>query len=130
MTRFGKDEFDIAAVGVFVNGLSSEDPRWLALQAVLRDETLERALDRYPCKHCGKHYNVHFNLSQSEIDDAQDQGCDVRICEVRRRWTFDNDELKDDAIETRCREDRAYFCTVTTLPDDPCDSDFMKDISS
>ncbi len=92
--------------------------------------TLETALDRHPCKHCGGHYNEHFNLSQAEIDDAQDQGCDVRICEVRRRWTFDNDELKDDAIETRCREDRAYFCTVTKLPNDPCDVDFMKEIST
>ena len=85
--------------------------------------SLEEALDRHPCVHCGKHYDDHFNLSQAEIDDAQEQGCDVRICETRRRWTFDGEEGD-------CREDRAYFCTVDKLPDDPCDDDFMREIST
>jgi hypothetical protein len=76
------------------------------------------------CKHCGQHYNDHSNLSQAEIDDAQEQGCEVRICETRRCWTFDGSQ------EGECREDRAYFCTVTKLPDEPCDEEFMKEISS
>ena len=92
--------------------------------------SLEEALDRHPCIHCGQHYNDHWNLSQAEVDDAQEQGCDVRICETRRRWTFDSDDRDPQGIATKCREDKSYFCTVTKLPDDPCDEDFMKEIST
>ncbi len=83
--------------------------------------SLEEALDRYPCIHCGSHYNNHMNLSQDDIDHARDRGCVVHICEKRQRYTFDEDGYE---------EGPAFFCVVITPPDDPCDSDFMEEISS
>jgi hypothetical protein len=66
-------------------------------------------------------------MSQEEIDDAREQGCIVGVCETRRRWTFDSDACERGE---RCREDSVYFCVVIPLPDNPCDVDFMKEISS
>ena len=85
--------------------------------------SLEEALNRYPCKHCGRHYDSHRNMTQAEIWDARDQGCVVDVCETRRRFTYENDD--DDGVE-----EEVFFCLVIIPPKDPCDSDFMEDIST
>jgi hypothetical protein len=86
--------------------------------------SLEEALDRHPCKHCGRHYNDHANMSEEEMEDARKQGCIVDVCEARRRWTFDGTE------EGESREDTTYWCVIIPLPDDPCDVDYLKEIST
>ncbi len=87
------------------------------------DDDLETALDRHPCPDCGQHYNNHVNLNQAEVWDARDQGCTVEVCETRRRWSYVDDS--GDAIE-----EEVYWCVVITPPDEPCNVDFMKEISS
>ncbi len=88
-----------------------------------RHLSLEEALDKYPCKHCGGHYDNHCNLSEAEIWDARDQGCVVNICETRRRWTYTDDN--EEGVE-----EKVFFCLVVTPPEDPCDEDFMEEIST
>ena len=85
--------------------------------------TLEEALDRHPCVHCGHHYNDHFNLTQTEIWDARDQGCTVDVCTTRRRWTFSEREGPP-------AEDEVKWCLVIQPLDDPCDADYMEEIST
>ena len=85
--------------------------------------SLEEALNRHPCKHCGGHYNSHRNMTQEDIWDARDQGCEVDVCETRRRWTYTEDN--DPGVE-----EQVFFCLVIIPPDDPCDGDFMKEIST
>ena len=84
--------------------------------------SLEEALDKHPCGECGGHYNNHHNLSQAEIWDARDQGCVVDICRTLRRWTYTGDS---DGVE-----EEVFFCLVITPVEDPCNSDFMEDIST
>ncbi len=76
---------------------------------------LEEYLDAHPCKQCGGHYNDHNYLTIEEIDDALEQGCAVRTCEV---YPYLN------------RKCVTYLVVVYPLPDNPCDEDFMEDISS
>ncbi len=71
--------------------------------------SLEEALDKYPCEKCGAHYDKHYSLTKEEIWDARDQGCVVNVC------------------REACEK---YFCRVLPSPDNPCDNDFMEDISS
>ncbi len=79
--------------------------------------SLEEALNRHPCKECGRHYNDHNIMSQAEIDDARSQDCVVEICR-----TFDGNGAG--------REDRAFFCVVITPAEDPCDVTYLEGISS
>jgi hypothetical protein len=87
--------------------------------------SLEEALDRHPCKHCGGHYNDHENLSEAEIWDARDQGCVVEKCEKRKRWTVTEETCPAPPVE-----EKVFFCLVIIPPADPCDVDFMREIST
>jgi hypothetical protein len=80
-------------------------------------ECLEEYLDAHPCKQCGGHYNDHSYLTAEEIDEALDQNCAVRTCEA-----FPNRNGPGSGV--------TYFVVVYPLPDDPCDSAFMEEISS
>jgi hypothetical protein len=85
-----------------------------------------------PCKHCGRHYDNHANLSEAEIEDAQKQGCIVGVCETRRRWTF-GEEASARGVDSKdfgSYEETVFWCVVIPLPDEPCDVDYMKEISS
>ena len=81
----------------------------------LRDG-LEEYLDAHPCKQCGGHYNDHNYLTIEEIDDALANNCAVRTCEVFPNRTPGRGVT--------------YFVVVFNLPSDPCDEEFVKDISS
>jgi transposase len=85
--------------------------------------SLEEFMKRNPCKHCGHHYNDHWNLSQAEIADAEEQGCVVSLCTTRRRWTFT--DHKGPPVEEEVK-----WCLVIRPLSDPCDEDFMKEIST
>ena len=62
---------------------------------------------------------IEPGMEQAEIDDARNRGCEVNIYGTGQRWRFD----KKHDFEVY----RVFFCDVT---DDPCDSEFMEDISS
>jgi hypothetical protein len=71
-------------------------------------------------------------MSQEDIDDAREQGCIVDVCEKRRRWTF-GEEASARGVDSKdfgSYEETVFFCVVIPLPDDPCDVDFMKEIST
>lgn len=74
-----------------------------------KDE-LEKWLDEHPCPECGGHYKDHFHLDDAEIEKAKKDGYTVSICGV-----YPNSK---------------HFVSLQAPPEDPCDSDFMEDISS
>jgi len=80
-------------------------------------ECLEEYLDTHPCHHCGGHYDDHDYLTLEDIDAALAQNCAVRTCEVHEDRNGPG-------------QGRTYFVRVYPLPDDPCDKEFMEDISS
>lgn len=63
--------------------------------------------------------DIEPGMEQHEIDDARSRGCVVNVCGTGQRWRLD----KDKRVEVY----RVFFCDVTN---DPCDKEFMKDISS
>jgi hypothetical protein len=79
------------------------------------DGHIDKWLDEHPCKHCGGHYDNHDYLTPEEIDYTREQGYTVDICENR--------------VENR-DQSSTFFCMVTSPPEDPCDEEFMKEIST
>jgi hypothetical protein len=74
-----------------------------------KDE-LEKWLDEHPCPECGEHYDDHLHLDDAEIEEAKKDGYTVSICGV-----YPNSK---------------HFVSLQAPPEDPCDSDFMEDIST
>jgi hypothetical protein len=62
------------------------------------------------CDICKRVNTTHHYMTPEEIRDAQDRGCTVDIC-----------------VEG---EEGIYVVVTPPTPDEPCDSDFMEDISS
>lgn len=62
---------------------------------------------------------IEPGMEQYEIDDARSRGCVVNISGTGQRWRLDKDK--------RLEVYRVFFCDVT---ENPCDSDFMLEISS
>ena len=88
------------------------------------EDTLKqlRVNDSNPCSWCGTANNKHSNLYGEEIKKKRECGNRVLICEGPDYP--DDDSLLD--IKWLM-----FRCVVTpSIPDDPCDSGFMEEISS
>jgi hypothetical protein len=69
---------------------------------------------------------IEPGMEQYEIDDARSRGCVVTVHGTGNRWRLVCrciPPCKDKRVEVY----RVFFCDVT---DDPCDENFMKEISS
>ncbi len=88
--------------------------RWLRQTNAGKPFDPLEVLNRLPCKECGGHYADHSYLSEEDIWDARDQGCAVDICSTREN----------------CPSGRTFFCHILPSPEDPCDDDFMRSIST
>lgn len=77
---------------------------------------LDKFLDEHPCKMCGGHYNDHDYLKPEDLEEAKERGFDVDICETY--------------INRVMGEGETYFCRLVQLPQNPCDEEYMKEISS
>lgn len=73
-------------------------------------------LNDYPCKHCGGHYNAHDYLLDREIKEARGRGYIVLVCETSQ--------------ERGAGEGSTSFTRIFQPPENPCDDDFMREISS
>ena len=81
-------------------------------------DDLDKFLDEHPCKHCGAHYNDHDYLTKKDIADARRAGWVVDVCEPRNLLSGDNPEGS------------TSFCRLIQPIANPCDEEFMKEISS
>ncbi len=89
-----------------------------------RDDILKQlaARDSTPCSWCGTANNEHAHLYGKEIKKKRGCGNHVMICEGP-------DYPNDDSL--LAIKWLIFRCVVTPpIPDNPCDSDFMEDISS
>jgi hypothetical protein len=97
-------------------------------------ETEKAKLQPGKCKKCGFKYGQHAIASPEEVEFLRSLGYGVFVCKDMEEnpflegpyleivaMTLDEEFLESDEIEEmfKARE-----------PDDPCDSDYMKDISS
>ncbi len=90
--------------------------------------------DKYCCSHCGHSYGEHTIARPDEIETLLSLGFTVYDCdsidedtpflEGEHRWVW----VEKDGVVADCLEIEETCKNVE--PDDPCDSDFMKEISS
>lgn len=87
-------------------------------------ETLNQlaAYDSNPCSWCGTVNNKHSHLYGKEIKRKRELGNAVLICEGPAFPVGDENLLEITWLMFRC--------VVTPAPENPCDSDFMEDIST
>lgn len=85
------------------------------------------------CKACGKLDNDHTFFFTEDIETLRSQGCSVTLCDdsepdmdlssIELHWGYilapDGSVLQTKEIHARCK-----------APDDPCDGDYVEDISS
>lgn len=76
----------------------------------------EKYLDAHPCSHCGGHYDDHLYLTDPEIEAAKRDGYIVNIC--------------NENIYRSPQRGSTNFLRLSRPIEDPCDEEFMKDISS
>ena len=62
---------------------------------------------------------IEPGMEQAEIDDARNRGCVVNVHGTGNRWRLD--------AERHVEVYRVFFCDVT---ENPCDEDFMEEIST
>ena len=89
--------------------------------------------DGKPCKHCGQPSAEHVYLSLEEIEKYRRMGSPVTLCEEDKAGSPNGlpvERPENSAWLRVIGKHLGLRCYIHPPPGDPCDEDFMEEISS